>query len=37
MMEFISSDYDGIQPTRPPEEVVAWFKGVSYQAGAAAA
>jgi hypothetical protein len=26
MMEFISSDYDGIQPTRPPEEVVAWLK-----------
>jgi hypothetical protein len=26
MMEFISSDYDGIQPTKSPEEVVAWLK-----------
>ena len=26
MMEFISSDYDGIQPTKSPEEVVTWLK-----------
>jgi hypothetical protein len=26
MMEFISSDYDGIQATKSPEEVVAWLK-----------
>jgi hypothetical protein len=26
MMEFISSDYDGIRPTRSAEEVVAWLK-----------
>lgn len=27
IMEFISSDYDGIQPTKSPEEVVGWLKG----------
>ena len=26
MMEFILSDYDGIQPTKSPEEVVTWLK-----------
>jgi hypothetical protein len=26
MIEFISSDYDGVRPTRPAEEVVAWLK-----------
>jgi hypothetical protein len=26
MMEFISSDYDGIRPTRSPAEVVGWLK-----------
>lgn len=26
MMEFISSDYDGIRPTRSPAEVVAWLQ-----------
>jgi hypothetical protein len=26
MMEFISSEYDGIRPTKSPEEVVAWLK-----------
>jgi hypothetical protein len=26
IMEFISSDYDGIRPTKSPEEVVAWLK-----------
>jgi len=26
MMEFISSDYDGTQPTNSPEEVVTWLK-----------
>jgi hypothetical protein len=27
MMEFISSDYDGIRPTKSPAEAVAWLKG----------
>jgi len=26
MMEFISSEYDGIQPIKPPEEVVGWLR-----------
>ena len=26
LMEFISSEYDGIRPSRPPEEIAAWLK-----------
>jgi hypothetical protein len=25
-MEFISSEYDGIRPSRSPEETAAWLK-----------
>ena len=25
-MEFISSDYDGIQPTKLPDEMITWLK-----------
>jgi hypothetical protein len=27
LLEFISSEYDEIRPTKPPEELVAWLKG----------
>jgi hypothetical protein len=26
MMQFITEEYDGIQPTKTPEELVAWLK-----------
>src|ERR1700747_3233490 len=27
LMEFISSEYDGIRPTKSPEQMVEWLKG----------
>ena len=27
LVEFISSEYDGIRPTKSPEELVEWLRG----------